>query len=177
MTEVVAEGPDGHDTGRSASSLAEPAPGGRVSATDGERSLRCADDDVASLCCMAGCSCRPPFRVYTNPTSSAARNRRGLTNVLRSSRAWAARPRLRPTTPMAALMHRLVPCPSSHILFRFSLGGDPLQFFAGGWRGWRSDRDVAAARRGRNRHVGVELGQGRSASTDIVCRHELVAEA
>jgi glycerol-3-phosphate dehydrogenase (NAD(P)+) len=167
MTEVVADVLDGHDatcigvlTGPNlAKEVAAGQPTASVVAT--------ADGDVAEE--LQRLFFAPTFRVYTNPDVVGCEIAGTLKNVLAIGAGIAHGLGYGDNTTAALITRGLAELARLGV----ALGGDPLTF--AGLAGMGDLIATCSSPQSRNRHVGVELGRGRTLD-DIVTEMSMVAE-
>ncbi|MDQ1534427.1 MAG: glycerol-3-phosphate dehydrogenase [Actinomycetota bacterium] len=167
MTEVVAEVLDGHDSGRvgvlSGPNLAKEVAAGQPTATV----VAVTDDAVAAQLQQLFMS--PTFRVYTNPDVIGCEIAGALKNVLAIGAGMAHGLDYGDNTKAALITRGLAELARLGV----ALGGDPLTF--AGLAGMGDLIATCSSPQSRNRHVGVELGRGRTLD-EIVAEMNMVAE-
>ena len=167
MTEVVAEVLSGHDSGRvgvlSGPNLAKEVAAGQPTATV----VAVTDDAVAAQLQQLFMS--PTFRVYTNPDVIGCEIAGALKNVLAIGAGMAHGLDYGDNTKAALITRGLAELARLGV----ALGGDPLTF--AGLAGMGDLIATCSSPQSRNRHVGVELGRGRTLD-EIVAEMNMVAE-
>ena len=167
MTEVVAEVLDGHDPGRigvlSGPNLAREVAAGQPTATV----VAVGDDAVAAQLQQLFMS--PTFRVYTNPDVIGCEIAGALKNVIAIGAGMAHGLEYGDNTKAALITRGLAELARLGV----ALGGDPLTF--AGLAGMGDLIATCSSPQSRNRHVGVELGRGRTVD-QIVAEMNMVAE-
>jgi glycerol-3-phosphate dehydrogenase (NAD(P)+) len=167
MTEVVSDVLPGHDAGRIgvltgpnlAREVAEGQPTASVVAVTDESTAR----ELQQIF-MTG-----TFRVYTNPDVIGCEIAGALKNVVAIAAGIAAGLGYGDNTRAALITRGLAELARLGI----ALGGDPLTF--SGLAGMGDLVATCASEKSRNRHVGFELGKGRTIE-DIVAEMNMVAE-
>jgi glycerol-3-phosphate dehydrogenase (NAD(P)+) len=167
MTEVVAQVLDGHDAGRigvlSGPNLAREVASGQPTATVIAMRDPAVAEQLQQLF-MSG-----TFRVYTNPDVVGCESAGALKNVLAIGAGMAHGLGYGDNTKAALITRGLAELARLGV----ALGGDPLTF--AGLAGMGDLIATCSSPQSRNRHVGVELGRGRSLD-DIVAQMNMVAE-
>jgi glycerol-3-phosphate dehydrogenase (NAD(P)+) len=167
MTEVIAQVLQGHDTDRvgvmTGPNLAREVAAGQPTATV----VAVPDDAVASQLQQLFMS--PSFRVYTNPDVVGCEIAGALKNVLAIGAGMAHGLGYGDNTKAALITRGLAELARLGI----ALGGDPLTF--AGLAGMGDLIATCSSPQSRNRHVGVELGRGRTVD-EIVAEMNMVAE-
>jgi glycerol-3-phosphate dehydrogenase (NAD(P)+) len=167
MTEVVAEVLPEHDTARigvlSGPNLAREVAAGQPTATV----VAVRDDDQARR--LQQLFWGPTFRVYTNPDVVGCETAGALKNVLAIGAGIADGLGYGDNTKAALMTRGLAELARLGV----ALGGDPLTF--AGLAGMGDLIATCSSPQSRNRHVGVELGRGRSLES-IVSEMRMVAE-
>jgi glycerol-3-phosphate dehydrogenase (NAD(P)+) len=167
MTEVVAEVLGGHDSGRvgvlSGPNLAKEVAAGQPTATV----VAVTDDAVAAQLQQLFMS--PTFRVYTNPDVIGCEIAGALKNVLAIGAGMAHGLDYGDNTKAALITRGLAELARLGV----ALGGDPLTF--AGLAGMGDLIATCSSPQSRNRHVGVELGRGRTLD-EIIAEMNMVAE-
>jgi glycerol-3-phosphate dehydrogenase (NAD(P)+) len=167
MTEVVAEVLSGHDAGRigvlTGPNLAREVASGQPTATV----VAVGDEAVANGLQQLFMS--PTFRVYTNPDVVGCEIAGALKNVLAIGAGMAHGLGYGDNTKAALITRGLAELARLGV----ALGGDPLTF--AGLAGMGDLIATCSSPQSRNRHVGVQLGEGR-ALDEIVAEMNMVAE-
>jgi glycerol-3-phosphate dehydrogenase (NAD(P)+) len=167
MTEVVAEVLEGHDAGRigvlSGPNLAKEVAAGQPTATV----VAVRDEAVAAQLQQLFMS--PTFRVYTNPDVVGCEIAGALKNVLAIGAGMAHGLDYGDNTKAALITRGLAELARLGV----ALGGDPMTF--AGLAGMGDLIATCSSPQSRNRHVGVELGKGRTLD-EIVAEMNMVAE-
>jgi glycerol-3-phosphate dehydrogenase (NAD(P)+) len=167
MTEVVAEVLEGHDAGRigvlSGPNLAKEVAAGQPTATV----VAVSDEAVAAELQQLFMS--PTFRVYTNPDVVGCEIAGALKNVLAIGAGMAHGLDYGDNTKAALITRGLAELARLGV----ALGGEPLTF--AGLAGMGDLIATCSSPQSRNRHVGVELGKGRTLD-EIVAEMNMVAE-
>ncbi len=167
MTEVVAEVLDGHDGDRigvlTGPNLAREVAAGQPTATV----IAMRDGAVATR--LQQLFMTPSLRVYTNPDVVGCEIAGALKNVLAIGAGIAHGLDYGDNTKAALITRGLAELARLGV----ALGGDPLTF--AGLAGMGDLIATCSSPQSRNRHVGVELGRGRSLDA-IVAEMNMVAE-
>ena len=167
MTEVVADVLDGHDAGRigvlSGPNLAREVAAGQPTATV----VAVRDDAVAGQLQQLFMS--STFRVYTNPDVIGCEIAGALKNVIAIGAGMADGLDYGDNTKAALMTRGLAELARLGV----ALGGEPLTF--AGLAGMGDLIATCSSPQSRNRHVGVELGRGRTLD-EIVAEMNMVAE-
>ena len=167
MTEVVTEVLEGHDPGGigvlSGPNLAREVAAGQPTATV----IAVSDEAVATRLQQLFMS--PTFRVYTNPDVVGCEIAGALKNVLAIGAGMAHGLDYGDNTKAALITRGLAELARLGV----ALGGDPLTF--AGLAGMGDLIATCSSPQSRNRHVGVELGKGRTLD-EIVAEMNMVAE-
>lgn len=167
MTEVVAEVLEGHEPGNigvlSGPNLAREVAAGQPTATV----VAVRDEAVAAKLQQLFMS--PTFRVYTNPDVVGCEIAGALKNVLAIGAGIAHGLAYGDNTKAALITRGLAELARLGV----ALGGEPLTF--AGLAGMGDLIATCSSPQSRNRHVGVELGKGRTLD-EIVAEMNMVAE-
>lgn len=167
MTEVVADVLRGHDAGRigvlTGPNLAREVAEGQPTASV----VAMTDDDTARE--LQHVFMTRTFRVYTNPDVVGCEIAGALKNVVAIAAGIAAGLGYGDNTKAALITRGLAELARLGV----ALGGDPLTF--SGLAGMGDLVATCASEKSRNRHVGFELGKGRTLD-DIVAEMNMVAE-